>query len=86
MVSHLRTPILICFNYLLWFYFLPDSQFSCLAMLAMRYPVSGPAKLPLNPNQLHYMSNCGHEGLGTICHATLMQASTIQSIILLILE
>ena len=32
--SHLRTPILNCFSYVLWAYFLTDSEFSCLAMLA----------------------------------------------------
>ena len=37
MVSHLRTPILNCFYHLLWFYLLPDSEFSCLAMLAKQY-------------------------------------------------
>ena len=34
MVSHLRTCILNCFYYLLCFYFLTDSEFSCLGMLA----------------------------------------------------
>ena len=45
MVSHLRTPILKCFTYLLWCYFLADSEFSCLAKLAKPYPVSV-AQLP----------------------------------------
>ena len=31
MVSHPKTPILNCFYHLLWFYFLPVSEFSCLA-------------------------------------------------------
>ena len=66
MVSNLRTPILKCFNYLLWFYLLIDSESSCLAMLAKPYPVFGPTYLPLIPNQLHCMSNCAHEVLATI--------------------
>ena len=60
-VSHLRTPILNCFTYLLQGYFLTDSEFSCLAMLAKTYPVSGPTYLPLIPNQVHCMSKCVHE-------------------------
>ena len=83
-VSHLRTPILKCLNYLLWFYFLTDSEFSCLAMLAKPYHVSGPTYLPLIPNQLHCMSNCAHEVLGTICGARLMPVFTIKSIVLFI--
>ena len=55
MVSHLRTPILNCFTYLLWGYLLTDSEFSCLAMLAKPYRVSGPTYLPQIPNQLHCM-------------------------------
>ena len=31
MVSHPKTPILICFYHLLWFHFLTVSEFSCLA-------------------------------------------------------
>ena len=31
MVSHPKTPILKCFYYLLWFYVLTVSEFSCLA-------------------------------------------------------
>ena len=30
-VSHPKTPILNCLYYLLWFYFLTVSEFSCLA-------------------------------------------------------
>ena len=77
MVFHSRTPILKCFNYLLWFYFLTDSEFSCLAMLAKLYPLSGPTYLPLIPNQLHCMSNCAHEVPGTMCGARLMAVLTI---------
>ena len=72
MVSHLRTPILNCFSYLLWAYFLTDSEFNCLAMLAKPYPVSGPTPMPLIPNQLHCMSKGAHEVLGTIFEARLM--------------
>ena len=50
MVPHLKTPILNCFYHLLWFYFLTDSEFSCLAMLAKPYPVSGPTPMPQIPN------------------------------------
>ena len=49
-VSILRTPILNCFSYLLWAYPLTDSEFSCLALLAKRYPVSWPTYLPRIPN------------------------------------
>ena len=52
-VPHLKTPMLIRLYHLLWFYLLPDSEFSCLAMLAKPYPVSGPTPLPQIPNQLH---------------------------------
>ena len=50
MVSHLENPGLNCFTYLLWAYFLTDSEFLCLAMLAKPYPVFGPTYLPLSPN------------------------------------
>ena len=66
MVPHLKTPILNCFYHLLWFYFLTDSEFSCLAMLAQSYPVSGPTPLPQIPNQLHCVQKSAHEVLGTI--------------------
>ena len=56
MFSHLRTLILNGFTYLLWAYFLTDFEFSCLAMLAKPYPVSGHTHLALIPNQLHCMS------------------------------
>ena len=55
MVAHLRTPILNCGTYLLWAYFLTVSEFSCLAMLAKPYLVSGATYLPQTPNQLHCM-------------------------------
>ena len=66
MVSHLMTPILNCFYHLLWFYVLTDCEFSCLAMLTKRYPVSGATYLPQIPNQLHCLSKGAHEVLGTI--------------------
>ena len=75
-VSHLRTPILNCFNYLLWAYVSSDSELSCLAMLPKPYPVSGPIYLPLIPNQLHCMSKCGHEVLRTILGSRLMPIFT----------
>ena len=66
MVSHLKTPILNCFYHLLWFYFLIDSEFGCLAMLAKPYLVSGPTPMPQIPNQLHWIQNSAHEVLDTI--------------------
>ena len=66
MVSHLKTTILNSFYHLLWFYFLTDSEFSCLALLAKPYPVSGPTPLPQIPNQLHCVQRSAHEMLGTI--------------------
>ena len=64
-VPHLRTSILNCFYHLLWFYFLTDSEFSCLAMLAKPYPVSHPTSLPKIPNQLHCIQKSANEVLGT---------------------
>ena len=66
MLSHLKTPILNCFYHLLWFYFLIDSEFSCLAMLAKPYPVSGLPPMPQISNQLHCIQKSAHEVLGTI--------------------
>ena len=66
MVPHLKTPILNCFFNLLWFYYLTDSEFSCLAVLAKPYPVSGPPPLPQIPSQLHCMQKSAHEVPGTI--------------------
>ena len=71
MVSHLRTPILRCFYYLLWFYILTDSEFSYLAMLTRSYPVSGPTAMPLIPNQFHCIQISAHEVLGAIVEARL---------------
>ena len=66
MVPHLKTPILNCSYHLLWFYFLTDSEFSCLAMLAKPYPLSGPAPLLQIPGQLNCVQKSAHEVLGTI--------------------
>ena len=66
MVSHLRTPILKCFYHLMWFYVSTDSEFSCLAMLAKPYPVSGQTPMPQIPNKLHCIQKSAHEVLGTI--------------------
>ena len=79
MVSHLWTPILNCYTYLLWCYFLTDCEISCLVMLAKPYPVSGPTYLPLIPNQLYCMSKCAHEVLGTILDARLMPLFTYKT-------
>ena len=70
MVPHLRTPILNCFDLLLWFYFLTDPEFSCLAMLAKPYPVSGPTYMPHIPNLLHCMLKGAHGVLETISEAS----------------
>ena len=65
-VPHLKTPILNGYYHLLWFYVLTDSEFSCSAMLAKPYPVSGQTPLPQIPNQLHCFQKSAHEVLGTI--------------------
>ena len=82
MVSHLWTPILNCFTYLWWGYLLTDSEFSCLAMLAKPYRVSGPTYLPQIPNQLHCMSKGAHEVLGSIFVARLMSVFSTESFVL----
>ena len=33
-------------EYLLWAYFVTDSEYSCLAMLTKPYPMSGPTYMP----------------------------------------
>ena len=80
-VSHLRTPILNCLFYLWWAYGLTDSEFSCLAMLATPYPVSGPTYMPEIPSQLHCMSKGAHEVHGTIFEARLISPFTIRSFV-----
>ena len=84
MLSHLRTPILNCFNHLLWFYLLTDSEFSFLAMLAKPYPVSSPTYLPQITDQLHCMSKGAHEVLGTTLVAKLISVFFIKSFVLFI--
>ena len=69
MVPHLKTPILNGFAYLFSAYFLTDSEFSCLAMLAKPYPVSGLTPMPQIPNQLHFIQKSSHEVLGATLEA-----------------
>ena len=66
MVSHLRTPILKSFYYLLWFQIVTVSEISCLALLANPYPVSGLTPMPQIPNQLHFIQKSAHEVFGAI--------------------
>ena len=66
MVSHLRTPILKSFYYLLWFQIVTVSEFSCLAK---SFPVSGLPPIPQNPNQFHFIRKSAHEVLGAILEA-----------------
>ena len=60
MVSHPKTPILNSFYFLLWFYLLTLSEFSCLAK---SYSVSGLTPMPHIPNELHFPQNSAHEVL-----------------------
>ena len=66
MVPLLKCPIINYFYHSFWFYVLSDSEFSCLAMLAKPYPVSGPTPLPQVPNKLHFIQRSAHEKLGAI--------------------
>ena len=66
MFSHLSTPILKCFYYLLWFQFVTFSEFSCLAK---SFPVSGVTPMPQIPNQLHFIQKSADEVLGAILEA-----------------
>ena len=66
MVSHLRTPILKTFYYLLWFQFVTVSEFRCLAK---SFPVSGLTPMPQIPNQLHFIQKSAHDVLGAILEA-----------------
>ena len=86
MVSPLRTPIPNCLLYLMWAYLLNDAEFSCLAMLATLYPVSGPTYLPKIPSQLHCMSKEARELLGTMFEHRLMSAFLIKSFVLSICD
>ena len=75
MVSNLRTCILNGFTYLLWAYLLTDSKFSCLAMLAKPYTVSGPTYMLQIPNLLRHMSKGAHEVLDIVLRTDLWQCS-----------
>ena len=66
MVSHLRTPILKSFYYLLWFQIVTVSEFSCLAK---SFPVSDLTPMPQIPSQLHFIKKSAHEVLGAILEA-----------------
>ena len=66
MVSHLRTPILKCYYYLLWFQIVTVSELSCLAK---SFPVSGLTPMPHIPDQLHFIQKSTHEVLGAILEA-----------------
>ena len=66
MLSHLRTPILKSFYYLLWFQIVTVSECSCLAK---SFPVSGLTPMPQIPNQLHFIRKSAHEVLGAILEA-----------------
>ena len=85
-VSHVRSPILNCVSCLLWAYVLTNSEFSCLAMLAKPYPVSGPPYMPQIRNQLHCMSRGAHEVLETILVVRHMSAFCIKSFVLFIVD
>ena len=63
MVSHLTTPILKCYYYLLWFQVVTVSEFSCLAK---SFPVSCLTPMPQIPNQHHFIQKSAHEVLGAI--------------------
>ena len=84
-VSHPGTPVLNCFAYLLWAYFLTVFEFRCWAMLAKPYPVSGVTYMPKIPNLLHCMSKCAHEVLETIYEARLMSVFPIKIICFILL-
>ena len=73
MVSHLRTPILKGFYYLLWFQIVTVSEFSCFAK---SFPVSGLTHMPQIPNQLHFIQKSAHEVLGAILEGWVMPVFT----------
>ena len=79
-VSHLRTPILNCFYYLLWFYLLTDSEFSCLAKLTKPCHVSDLTYWPQIPNQLYGIPKGAHEVLETNAEARHMSGLHIKII------
>ena len=67
MVSHLRTPILKSFYYLLWFQIVTVSEFSCLAK---SFPVSDLTPTP------HFIQKSADEVLGAILEARVMPVFT----------
>ena len=69
MVLNLKTPILNLFYHLLWFHLLTVSEFSCLALLAKPYPVSGLTPMPQIPNQLRFIQKSAHEVLAASLEA-----------------
>ena len=73
MVSHPKTRILNSFYFLLWFYFLTLSEFSCLAK---SYSVSGLTPMPHIPNELHFTQNSAHEVLDANLEATVRPVFT----------
>ena len=66
MVSHPKTPILNCFYYLLWFYVLTFSEFSCLAK---SHSVSGLKPMPHIPNHHHFTKKGANGVLDAILEA-----------------
>ena len=63
MISHLRTPILKSFYYLLWF------QIVTVSELAKSFSVSDLTPMPEIPNQLHFIQKSAPEVLGAILEA-----------------
>ena len=86
MISHLRTPINKCFYLLLWFYFVTDSEFSCLAKLAEPYPVSDLTYLPQISNQHHCIPKGAHEVLKAISEARHMSVFHMKIFVLTICD
>ena len=68
----------------MWFYFITDSEFSCLAKLAKPYPVSGPTYMPQIPNLLNYIPNFALEVLIIVFWARLMSVFTLKPFALFI--
>ena len=72
--------MLNCFSLVLWAYLLTDSEFSCLAMLAKPYPLSGPTPMPLLPHQLRRIQISALEVIGAILEARLQPELRFKSI------
>ena len=68
----------------MWFYFVTNFEFSCLAKLAEPYPVFGPTYMPQIPNVLHCIPNCAHEMLINVCWARLLSVFTLKPFALFI--